>query len=106
MTDRATETDALHGSPDDEVRLGDAICAISDAVAGWIARVLEDAPPEPCAGQHFAEIPLREWRRGLNEWCRSRFVRGAFGFELTEGLRLALADFDDETLVDFLESMT
>jgi hypothetical protein len=89
-----------------EVPLGESVEAITQGLAGWIQRVLEVPPPEPCGEANFNDIPLREWRRAVQEWCDSPFVRRAYGDDLPRGLAMAIGDFDDATLVAFLESMS
>ena len=88
-----------------EVLLGERVEAITDALAARVSEIIEMAPPEPCTERDFWNIPLLEWRRALDEWCANRFVRAAYGFETTEGLRAALGDFDDDTFLSFLESL-
>ena len=98
---------APHVSHDlsEESVLGDHLESITDALASWVLTVIRTPPPEPCPEQSFWDIPVAEWRRALDEWCRSGFVRRAYGYQATEGLRMALADFDDQTVIQFLESL-
>lgn len=97
---------AVSGLPDYEpFLLGERIQAIASALATWAQRVIETAPAEPCTEADFRGISLREWRRGLDEWCRDPFVRRAHGVEAIEGLRAALVDFEDDVLFEFLRSL-
>lgn len=88
-----------------DVLLGERMQAITDALACRVSQIIDLAPPEPCMQRDFWNVPLREWRRAIDEWCRNRFVRAAHGVDAAEGLRMALGDFDDDTFSRFLESL-
>lgn len=98
---------APHVSHDlsEESVLGDHLESITDALASWVLTVIKTPPPEPCFELNFWDISVTEWRRALDEWCCSAFVRRAYGYQTTEGLRMALVDFDDETVIAFLQSL-
>ena len=95
---------ATHQRPQDWI-LSDHLESMTDALAAWVLNVTTVPPPEPCLALNYCDIPVAEWRRALDEWCRSAFVRRAFGYQATEGLRMALGDFDDPALVEFLQSL-
>ena len=84
--------------------LGHRIEGLAEALADHIQRTIRDAPPEPCEENHFWDIPLREWRRVLSDWTESAFIVTAHGLDLTRGLGMAIRDFDDDTLEEFLRS--
>ena len=88
-----------------KVPLGTEVEAITQGLAAWIQEILLVPPAEPCDEGNFGNIPLREWRRALQEWCQNPFVRRAYGRDLTKGLAMSLQDFDDATLMAFLESV-
>jgi len=89
-----------------EIQLsGPNIQAITMSLATWVQEVVTARPPEVCTDVSFWDIPLCEWRRGLDEWCTTPAVRRAHGADAIAGLRAALGDFDDETLLYFLGSL-
>lgn len=84
---------------------GPNIEAITASLATWVQQVVSVPPPEMCTEVSFWDISLRDWRRGLAEWCDDGEVRRAHGADAIAGLSAALDDFDDVTLLAFLQSL-
>ena len=72
------------------------------ALSRYAHAIVESGPDHPCTEEHVHDVPLSEWRRAVTEWCHAEVVQEEHGQEVVTGLRLALNQFDDDELVDFL----
>jgi hypothetical protein len=85
--------------------LAEHVEAVLMGLTANLTQILAHRPTEPATGDHVHDIPLDAWRRAIDQWCRSPFVRRHYPEDLVAGLAEALKAFDDEDLRVFLTSL-
>ena len=85
--------------------LAEDVEAVLMGLTATLSQVLSHGPTEPATDEHVHDIPLDAWRRAIDEWCRSPFVRRQYPEDLVAGLAEAVIAFDDEDLQVFLTSL-